>query len=120
MYLQAQLENEYLNAAVDESDDGLILGESVPVGVEINDINRMMMMMEDPGYPPLLPSNLGWIQWFLNLEDHEFFVEVDKEFIEDKMNLLKLNQNFSSKQRYKDCLKLMLSNKIPNEEDLQK
>ena len=75
-------------------------------------------MMEDyPKVPQLLP-NFGWIQWYLNLEDHEFFVEVDKEFIEDKMNLISIRDHFSSKDRYRECLRLLLSNKVPNEEEL--
>jgi hypothetical protein len=28
----------------------------------------------------------GWISWFLSLEDHEFYLEIDREFIIDKMN----------------------------------
>lgn len=101
--------------AADESDDGLLLGEGVPGGS--GDIDPTLAM----GYPkvPSLPPNFGWIQWFLSLEDHDFFVEVDKDFIEDKMNLLQLRDNFSSKDRYKECLRLLLSNKIPNEEELQ-
>ena len=59
------------------------------------------------------------MQWFLALEDHDFLVQVDREFIADKMNLLCLSENFSSKERYKECLKLLLSHKVPSEEDLQ-
>lgn len=123
MYLQQQLENEYLNAVGDESDDGLVLGGGVPGASGMNDINQLMMM-DDPalglGYPqiPQLPPNFGWIQWFLSMEDHEFFVEVDREYIEDKMNLLQLKSHFPSKQRYKECLRLLLSNKVPSEEEL--
>lgn len=62
--------------------------------------------------------NIGWIQWFLSLEDHEFLLEIDKEFIEDKMNLIGIRESFS-KERYKECLKLILSSKVPMEEDLQ-
>lgn len=61
----------------------------------------------------------GWIQWYLSLEDHDLLVEVDKEYITDKFNLIKLKEHFTSKDRYKECLRLLLSNKIPNEEDLQ-
>ena len=120
--MQQQLAaDDFMHVTGDESDDGLMLGGGVP-GAS-GDINQMMM--EDPslglGYPkvPQLPPNFGWIQWFLSLEDHEFFVEVDKEFIEDKMNLLELKKSFVTKQRYKECLRLLLSNKVPNEEELQ-
>lgn len=61
----------------------------------------------------------GWIQWFLSLQDHDFLLEVDRDFISDKMNLLKLREHFPSKDRYKECLRLMLSSKVPNEADLQ-
>jgi hypothetical protein len=53
------------------------------------------------------------------LEDHDFLVEVDRDFIKDKFNLIKLKDNFASKERFKECLILLLSNKVPNEEDLQ-
>lgn len=81
-----------MDAAGDDSDDGLMLGGGVPGGTGVSDINELMM--EDPslgiGYSkvPQIPPNFGWIQWFLSNEDHEYFVEVDKEYIEDKMNLL--------------------------------
>jgi hypothetical protein len=64
------------------------------------------------------PPALNWIQWFLTLEDHEFFLEIDREYLLDNMNLLGLQKSFPSKKRYKECLKLLLSNKVPNEEDL--
>lgn len=48
-------------------------------------------------------------------------MEVDREFIEDKFNLINLSDWFAppSKTRFKHALRLILSNKIPNEEDLQ-
>jgi len=45
-------------------------------------------------------------------------LEVDRDFISDKMNLLKLREHFPSKDRFKECLRLMLSSKVPNEADL--
>ena len=68
-----------------------------------------------------LPSQVQystWVQWYLSLEDHEFLVEVDRDFISDKFNLIKLKENFTSKDRFKECLRLLISNKVPNEEDL--
>ena len=53
------------------------------------------------------------------MEDHEFLVEIDKDFIADEMNLINLRDHFPTRERYKECLRLLLSNKIPNEEDLQ-
>lgn len=29
----------------------------------------------------------GWISWFCNLEGHDFFVEVDQDYITDSFNL---------------------------------
>jgi hypothetical protein len=37
------------------------------------------------GYPKNMglpiPLITGWISWFLSLDDHEFYLEIDKEFI---------------------------------------
>ena len=60
----------------------------------------------------------GWIQWYLSLEDHEYLLEIDSEYLNDKMNLLGMKLPFP-KDRYKECLRLIMSNKVPNEEDLQ-
>ena len=32
-------------------------------------------------------ENVGWIQWFCSLEDHQFFCEVNDYFIKDERNL---------------------------------
>jgi Casein kinase II regulatory subunit len=62
------------------------------------------------------------------LEDHDFLLEIDVDFINDKMNLLKLREEYQSTQlqqknmeedRYRECLRLIKSSKVPNEEDLQ-
>ena len=36
----------------------------------------------------------GWIQWFCGLEGNDFLVEIDEEFIRDKMNLYGLKHKF--------------------------
>ena len=53
------------------------------------------------------------------MEDHDLLIEVDTKFINEKMNLLNLREYFPTKERYKESLRLILSNKVPNEEDLQ-
>ena len=60
----------------------------------------------------------GWIKWFCQLEGHEFLVEVDSEFIMDPFNLQGLQENFT-KDKMKTCLRMILSQQQPNEEDLQ-
>ncbi len=82
-----------MNAQDEESDDGLMLAGDGVVGSGYN-----QLMLEDPN----LDLNIqkmkeqsiisSWIQWFLALEDHDFLVEVDADFITDKMNLLKLSE----------------------------
>ena len=32
-------------------------------------------------------ENLGWIQWFCSLEDHQFFCEIKEEYIRQPINL---------------------------------
>ena len=32
-------------------------------------------------------SSDGWISWFCELEGHDFFVEVDEDYITDSFNL---------------------------------
>lgn len=60
---------------------------------------------------------MGWIQWFCSLEGHEFMVEVDEEFIRDPFNLHGLQTNIS-KQKFKTCMRMILSPQAPNEDDL--
>lgn len=123
----------------DESDDGLELGANInPAMPQFNGMAGDMaeMMPSHPsGYlqemagmtgplpqplPQLPPKPLtGWIQWFISLSDHDFLLEVDREFLSDKMNLLGLREHFSSKDKYKECLRLLSSAKVPSQEDLQ-
>ena len=66
----------------------------------------------------------SWIDWHLSLQDHDFMVHVEREYILDKFNLINLRETCGhpppmSKKRFKETLKLILSSKVPNEEDLQ-
>ena len=40
-------------------------------------------------------SVAGWITWFCNLEDHQFFCEIDIDFIQDSFNLYGLKSRFA-------------------------
>ena len=65
-----------------------------------------------------------WLQWYLALEDHDFLVEVERDFICDKFNLIKMRDSCGNpppmnKRRFKESLRLILSRKVPSEEDLQ-
>ena len=52
----------------------------------------------------------GWIQWFCQLDDNEFFVEVDESFIQEKANLIGIN--------CKEYLERILSPDAPTDENL--
>lgn len=62
-------------------------------------------------------AQMGWIQWFCSLEGHEFLAEIDEEFIKDSFNLYGLQALFP-KDKFKTCIKMILSPLAPNEEDL--
>jgi len=62
-------------------------------------------------------GTLGWIQWFCSLEGHEYMVEVDESYIRDAFNLYGL-QSQLGKDKFKQCIKMILSPQSPNEEDL--
>jgi casein kinase II subunit beta len=60
---------------------------------------------------------MGWIQWFCSLEGHEFLAEIDEDYIRDPFSLYGLQAHFP-KDKFKTCLKMILSPLAPNEEDL--
>lgn len=41
-------------------------------------------------------SSDNWITWFCEIEGHEFFVEVDEEFIRESFNLYGLKDKFEN------------------------
>ena len=59
----------------------------------------------------------GWIQWFTQLEGHEYMVEVDLDYIRDPFNLTGLQQHYG-KDKFKQCVKMILAPTGPNEDDL--
>jgi len=60
-------------------------------------------------------SDGGWIQWFCDLEGHEFFVEVEIDYIKDTFNLYGLKERIP---RFNEAMKMILSSDSPDSEDL--
>jgi len=57
----------------------------------------------------------AWISWFCKLKGHEFFAEVDDEYIQDNFNLYGLR----NRVRYYDhSYEMLLSRDIPDDDDL--
>ncbi len=52
---------------------------------------------------------------FVDLEGHEFFVEVEIEYIKDTFNLYGLKERIP---RFNEALKMILSSDSPDSEDL--
>lgn len=74
--------------------------------------------VEIEGVSDDLPTaQMGWIQWFSSLEGHEFLVEIDEDYIKDSFNLYGLQSHFP-KEKFKQCIKMILSPNVPQEEDL--
>lgn len=63
-----------------------ISGEEQPVNANDSDDNE-----EYNDY-----SEGGWIQWFCQLEGNEFFVEVDEDFIRNRMNYFGLSKKIKN------------------------
>lgn len=64
------------------------------------------------------------MQWYLALEDHEFMVEVERDFLVDKFNHIKLRETCGNpppmnKKRFKEAMRLILSDKVPSDDELQ-
>lgn len=62
-----------------------------------------------------LSTDSGWIPWWCGLKGHEFFVEVEEEYIRDSFNLYGLRGRF---QYYEDALEMILSSEAPDEDEL--
>lgn len=60
-------------------------------------------------------SGSGWITWFCDLEGHEFFVEIDEDYIRDNFNLHGLRGKV---QNYTEAMKMILSSESPDSDDL--
>ncbi|CAI2375792.1 unnamed protein product [Moneuplotes crassus] len=55
-----------------------------------------------------------WIQWFCDREGHEFFCEIDEEYIRDQFNLYGLKPKFT---RYQEAIRMILREDPPEEEE---
>ena len=61
-------------------------------------------------------SDLTWIQWFCGMEGHEYFAEIDEDYIKDAFNLYGLKSLFP---QYQEALDLILSASCPDEEEMK-
>ena len=65
----------------------------------------------------------GWIQWFCNYEDHQFFCEVDEEFIRDNFNLYGIKQKFTHFKYFvslrSEAVAMILRVEPPDEDELE-
>ena len=59
------------------------------------------------------------MQWFRQLEGHEYLLPVSRNFLEDKFNLLHLSQLKLSKDRMEKCQALMFRQYAPTDEEMQ-
>eukprot|EP00397_Hematodinium_sp_SG-2012_P007228 GEMP01007270.1.p2 GENE.GEMP01007270.1~~GEMP01007270.1.p2 ORF type:complete len:299 (-),score=51.83 GEMP01007270.1:2747-3643(-) len=57
----------------------------------------------------------GWIAWFCGIRGHEFFAEVDEDYIRDNFNLYGLRNRV---QYYDHAMEMVLSSEVPDEDDL--
>ena len=71
-----------------------------------------------PGYgDPVAPN---WLSWFTTLEGHQYMVQIEEKYIRDPSNLVSLQQEINfTKEKFKKCLELILSERPPNEVELQ-
>ena len=60
-------------------------------------------------------SGNGWISWFCDLEGHEFFCEVDEEYIRDNFNLHGLREKV---QHFNEAMHMLLNSESPDSDDL--
>ncbi|CAI2379776.1 unnamed protein product [Moneuplotes crassus] len=61
-------------------------------------------------------EGIGWIQWFCNIKDHHFLVEIEEDYIRDSFNLYGLRSKITN---YAEALKMILSEESPESEDFE-
>ncbi|KAJ2710575.1 casein kinase 2 regulatory subunit [Coemansia spiralis] len=70
---------------------------------------------DDEPYASDDTANLTWIAWFCSFKGHEYFCEVEEEFIEDDFNLTGLNQTVNY---YMEALEMILEMDDDNDDPL--
>ena len=65
-----------------------------------------------------MQKRLTWIQWFSQLEGHDFLLPVDRNFLKDQSNLSGLSELNLPKERLAQCKVLMGRQYGPTEEEL--
>ena len=61
-------------------------------------------------------SEGGWIQWFCSLEGHDYYAEIDEDFIRDPFNLYGVRAQIPM---FDEAYEMILSPDSPDEESLQ-
>ena len=124
------VDEKIVNEGADDEDDLILAGAA---GADQTESAYKKMVMGESGYSPINGEGHGqsqidvktWIEWYLIQEDHDFMVEVDRTFITEKFNLVKIREVCGqpgrplSKKRFKDAIRLIISNKVPSEDELQ-
>lgn len=59
-------------------------------------------------------TDIGWIEWFCDLDGHEFLIEIDEDYIVDNFNLYGLKPMI---KHYDQALEMILSKEAPDSED---
>ena len=128
--LEDELVDEKMIANGDDEDDLILAGAA---GAAPTESAYKKMVMGESGYSPTAGNGHSqsqidvktWIEWYLIQEDHDFMVEVDKSFVTDKFNLIKIRELCGlpgkplDKKRFKNAIRLIISSKVPSEEELQ-
>ena len=84
--------------------------------VRQNEINKESLLFNKIDNFDDEDSSEGWINWFCELEGHDFFIEVDEDYITDSFNLFGLK---AIVPRYDEALEMILSPDTPESEDLK-
>ena len=63
-----------------------------------------------------MPNQVGWISWFLAMEDHNFLCELEKDFIKDPYNHIGIKNLFPN---FKEALEMILNDDNPDDDDLE-